>query len=331
MLSMNYRTIEKRAEEISMLISVGRFKFIDKKTAFQIADKERLRFSGLKCVRQIVSDSSERKTLKFLLERGEVDGEKDASGMWRIKEADVEKIKKRIKSVKEGVIIQDGITYYSIARASRDAAALLAEPGTERYKAERNRLNKRFQRQVYETRIGQIISNGKYYISEPVYMAMINPATLKKGMRTYLRCNKKPRDANNGDSNNKQKLEKIAAAAPLKKTNAPKPIITKPYLTREELREKYPSVQQVNIVQSKYEIKVPNESADKNAPCLDYNYDNPPLLGKCAKGRTIRFNEMLGIIMGYDVRDKFRPQIRVQFPGEKEEKFQHLNLIVRAR
>lgn len=329
-MSMDYRTIMKRAGKISLLISVGRFKFVDRETAVQIADREKLRFSGLKCLGEIVPHPGERKTLIHLLERGEVEGEKDASGMWGVKETDVEKIKEMIKVIREGIVVRDGIKYYSISKASNNAAALLAKPGTEMYRTERNRLNKRFQRQVYEKRIGQQIFDGKYYVTEPVYRAMIDPESLKKGLRTNFEGIKLSRDADEKVLLRGKKLEKKVTIEPVKSVGIAPPFQAKPYLTTGELKERYPPVQYFPIAQPEDEIKLPPQ-ADKNVPCLYYDADKLPLLRKCTKGRTISFDGMLGIIVGYNVEDKFRPQIVVQFPGEKKKVFQHLNLIAKVR
>ena len=153
-----------------------------------MAKAHRAGIAGWKTIGEIASETgASAARLRYFLGQGKIKGQKDLTGAWRVGGGELDTIERLDEAIAAGVVVQDDKKFYSIAKAARDAAVLLAEPGTPAYRIERNRLNKRFQRQVYDTEIGQIRFEKRYYVPEEVYYRMISPLTLHRGGKTLLR------------------------------------------------------------------------------------------------------------------------------------------------
>jgi hypothetical protein len=316
LLHVDHRTLEAKVKEETACLSINRNYLVPKKVALQLSEKHKPSIEGWKTAREIALESgADSKTLKWLLRQGKIAGKKDLCGFWRVPDSEKDKIIEINNAIKRGVIEQYGKKFYSIAKAARDAASLITRQGTPEFAKENRRLNKRFQRQVYETLIGQIGFSGKYYVPEEVYRAMIKPSTLGIGKRTEFKKEKK----------NKAK-EKPKQALPPAISSGLKPLST-PISAPKNLKKEYPPlIQKKPVVQKKPEP--PMTYANQDIPPLFYDPDNPPKLKICSIGRRIRYYNYIGRIVGFELSDTYRPQIRVEFPTEQHELMKYHNLIV---
>jgi len=339
--------------------SSNRLKYISKNEAIRLAERNRAKINGWKTVNECAEEYSvDKRKLKYLLEMGRIRGQKDLSNYWRVNPLDETNVGEKIGTLIEGIIDMDGTRFYSIAKAAKDAAALITKLGTSEYKEERNRLNKRFQRQVYETKIGQIILDGRYFVPEAVYKSMINPKTLEKGGRTDFRTRigkleKEVMPVSNKVINLTKKIKiggDITEEPFLPKSKIGRFVFPIDLVYAEWRKPDYtippaPEPPPITIIRAEdYEskgIKIPESPTPQRYPTsnprlsngknnsllgpLQYDGENPPRAGDCFKGREIRYFGRTGVIRKVLTHDKFRPTIIAEFPyGDKVEKFELL-------
>ncbi len=342
---------------------------IDRDTALALVDRQRPCLDGWMTTEEMAALAGiDRKRLKFLLGQHRVTGAKDISGEWRVPEAEKDRIKEINDAIAEGVIVRDGTKYYSIARASRDAASALAKPDTAEYREHRNRLNKRFQRQVYQLELGQLPFEGKIYVPESIYRRMINPSTLELGGTTgelggpLLRKLEEPVPPHAA-----KRPEPTATPTPVSAAQPPPPTPAQQKPAASSAVR--PAMPAIEIIQGELPAGAPAQNAPPASrepaavrgpsgnprptypsvstppapaapraqrPAIVYNtplvYDpeHPPSLEKCPKGREIEFYGNRGVVDRQLLDNPFSPKILVRFTHSviRDHKEQHLLLAV---